>query len=65
MTVRCEIDEPGGLAPPSATVPVPLRLGRRQPPTVQRGSEGQACRPEAGRRSVSAIAAEVFMNDAG
>jgi len=63
MTVRCEIAEPDGLAPPSAAVPFPLRLGRRQSPTVQRRSEERACRPKAGRSSVSAIAADVFMND--
>jgi hypothetical protein len=59
MTVRREIAEPR------------CETGARRPEApkrtcaVQSGSEGQARQPKARRSSGSAIAAEVFMNNAG
>ena len=59
MTVRCEIDEPRR----------ETRARSREAPmrtrAVRGGSEGRARRPKARRSSGSAIAAEVFMNNAG
>jgi hypothetical protein len=59
MTVRREIAKPrretGARSPE-----VPRRTR-----AVRRGTEGRARRPQACRNSGSAIAAEVFMNNAG
>jgi len=59
MTVRREIAEPRretGARSPEAP---------RRTRAVRGGSEGRARRPKARRSSESAIAAEVFMNNAG
>jgi hypothetical protein len=59
MTVRREIAEPrcesGARSPENP----------RRTRAVRRGSEGRARRPQDRRSSGSAIAAEVFMNNAG
>ena len=59
MTVRREIAKPRRET--GARRPEDLRRTR----AVRRGSEGRARRPQACRNSGSAIAAEVFMNNAG
>ena len=59
MTVRCEIAEPHHeTGARSREDPMRTRV-------VRGGSEGRARRPKARRSSGSAIAAEVFMNNAG
>jgi hypothetical protein len=59
MTVRCEIAEPCR----ESGARSPEDLGRTR--AVRGRSEGRVRRPKACRRSGSAIAAEVFMNNAG
>ncbi len=59
MTVRREIAKPR--CETGARSPEDLRRTR----AVRRGSEGRVRRPQACRNSGSAIAAEVFMNNAG
>jgi hypothetical protein len=59
MTVRREIAKPRRET--GARSPEDLRRTR----AVRRRSEGRARRPQACRNSGSAIAAEVFMNNAG
>ena len=59
MTVRREIAKPRREI--GARSPEDLRRTR----VVRRGSKGRVRRPQACRNSGSAIAAEVFMNNAG
>ena len=59
MTVRCEIAKPRRET--GARSPEDPRRTR----VVRGWSEGRAPRPKARRSSESAIAAEVFMNNAG
>ncbi len=59
MTVRCEI------AKPRRDASVRSQENLRRICAVRRGAEGRACRPPACRNSGLAIAAEVFMINAG